>query len=164
MPPTDAHQLRAIFTAHAASLVLYARTWLDLTAAEDAVQEAFVRLIRQSPAPDIPRAWLFRVVRNLAISDRRQIRRRNDVALAHHQPLVQHTPRSLASAADVHAILESLEPATREILVMKAWGGLTFEEIATLTATPLTTVHRTYQLGLATARKQLEGTCQTKPR
>ena len=54
-------------------LVLYARQW-DPANAEDLVQEAFLRLLTESPLPDSPKAWLYRVVRNLAID---HVRREN---------------------------------------------------------------------------------------
>ena len=49
---------------NAAALVLYARQWCS--APEDVVQEAFLKLAAQKPAPDNPVAWLYRVVRNAA--------------------------------------------------------------------------------------------------
>src|SRR5687767_3223966 len=59
---------------HGAALVLYARQWT--IAPEDVVQEAFLKLFQQhtSPAKMVP--WLFRVVRNAAISSGRSERRR----------------------------------------------------------------------------------------
>jgi hypothetical protein len=50
------------FDAHGAALVVYARQWLDRPAAEDVVQEGFVRLITE-PARQRPGnvcAWLYR--------------------------------------------------------------------------------------------------------
>src|SRR5438876_532378 len=63
---------------HAAALVLYARQWC--AAAEDVVQEAFIKLSAQSPAPPNPVPWLYRVVRNAALSAARAERRRR-----HHE-------------------------------------------------------------------------------
>jgi DNA-directed RNA polymerase specialized sigma24 family protein len=60
--------LGRLFDEHAAALALFARQWCDT--AEDVVQDAFVALARQVPAPDRPVAWLYRVVRNGAIAAR----------------------------------------------------------------------------------------------
>ena len=61
------------FDAHAASLILYARQWLDRSAAEDAVQEVFLRLLAlRGREPANVRAWLFASVRNEAISQQRR--------------------------------------------------------------------------------------------
>src|SRR5216684_3216360 len=67
---------------HAAALVLYARQWC--AAPEDVVQEAFVKLSLQRLPPDNPLAWLYRVVRNAAVSAARaeQRRRRHEARAA----------------------------------------------------------------------------------
>ena len=59
---------------HAAALVLYARQWC--AAPEDIVQQAFLKLVTQRPPPAKPVPWLFRVVRNEAISAMRAAKRR----------------------------------------------------------------------------------------
>lgn len=54
------------------------RTTRDPGAAEDLLQEAFVRLLREARAgrvPDNTRAWLYRVATNLAISRGRHLQR-----------------------------------------------------------------------------------------
>ena len=57
-------------------MVLYARTWAGRDEAEDVVQRVFVKLLASRRQPDEPRTWLFRCVRNEAISFRRSLRRR----------------------------------------------------------------------------------------
>src|SRR4051794_35310824 len=70
-------QLAELVAEHAAALVLFARQWCD--SPEDAVQEAFCKLVTQRKPPDNPVAWLFRVVRNAAIdagkSQHRRVKR-----------------------------------------------------------------------------------------
>src|SRR5436305_1729777 len=67
---------------HGPALVLYARQWCDC--AEDVVQEAFLSLAAQSPAPRDPARWLSRVVRNRAIDASRghRGRQRREAAVA----------------------------------------------------------------------------------
>jgi len=55
-------------------LVLLARQWCGTP--EDVVQEAFLKLSAATPIPNHPAAWLFRVVRNAAVSAGRSERRR----------------------------------------------------------------------------------------
>lgn len=69
--------------AHHADLVMYARRVLGdrSDTAEDVVQEAYLRLLGlavSDEAPTSARPWLFRVVRNLAIDERRSAARRAD--------------------------------------------------------------------------------------
>src|SRR5262245_40424045 len=66
--------LGRLIEQHAAALVLYARQWC--AAPEDVVQDAFVKLIAQKTLPEQLVPWLYRVVRNAAISAARSAQRR----------------------------------------------------------------------------------------
>ncbi|MBN2844196.1 MAG: hypothetical protein JXM68_14005, partial [Sedimentisphaerales bacterium] len=68
-----------LFTEYSAGLCLYARHWLGSNA-EDAVQEAFVKLLGQSSPPGNVKAWLYRTVRNECISRLRKKRVRDEAA------------------------------------------------------------------------------------
>jgi RNA polymerase sigma-70 factor (ECF subfamily) len=52
-------------------------------------------------------------------------------------------------------LLESLPESTREIVIAKIWGGLTFKEIAELTGRPISSVHHEYQGGIERLKKIL---------
>ena len=56
-------------------LVLFAKQWKH-GCAEDIVQEAFLKLLRQKVLPDNPVAWLYTVVRNLSNNELRARHRR----------------------------------------------------------------------------------------
>lgn len=60
-------------------LHLYALQWHGVQVAEDLVQDAFFKLLSLRQCPERVKPWLFRVVRNSAISRLRQIRRRNEI-------------------------------------------------------------------------------------
>ena len=66
----DSDWLGGLVDRYAAALELYARQWCH--APEDVVQEAFLKLVAQRPPPDQPAAWLFKVVRNGAVTQRSQ--------------------------------------------------------------------------------------------
>ena len=72
--------LGRLLDEHARALQLFARQWCANPA--DVVQEAFVQLIAQPTLPDNAVAWLYRVVRNGAISAARadDRRRRHETA------------------------------------------------------------------------------------
>lgn len=55
-----------LWDEHGAALVLFARQLCDVP--EDVVQEAFLQLVHNSPSPDNPKGWLYRVVRNRALN------------------------------------------------------------------------------------------------
>src|SRR5438128_2271417 len=67
-------QLARAVDQHAAALTLYARQWC--VAPDDVVQEAFIKLASQGKPPDNLAAWLYRVVRNGALSAERAAKRR----------------------------------------------------------------------------------------
>ena len=147
-----------------AALVLYARQWC--AAPEDVVQEAFLKLAGQVKTPDHPVAWLYRVVRNGAISAARaaQRRRHYETAAASRTPawfIPSETGQldgEVASAALARLPLEQ-----REIIVAHLWGGLTFEQIASLIGGSSSTAHRRYLEGLMALREKLEKPCPSPP-
>ena len=69
----DPNLLEELMRKHGAALELFAGQWTTMP--EDCVQEAFLQLVREPKTPDRPLAWLYRVVRNRAISWRRSATR-----------------------------------------------------------------------------------------
>jgi RNA polymerase sigma-70 factor (ECF subfamily) len=160
MSPEDkADRLTRLLTEHAAALALFAAQWTD--AADDCVQEALIRLAGQSPWPDNAVAWLYRVVRNLAVSQARSgDRRRRHEALAAR--LRQEAMEEGEAAIDVTVLavaLDGLEAAQREVVVAKVWGKLTLEQIADVVGSSKSAVHRRYEAALAALREKLGVTC-----
>ncbi len=152
-----------LFADCAPGLVLYARQWLFsvgmAAAAEDVVQEAFLKLLQEEKLPpDSPRAWLFRVVRNEAIDRRRRENRYRQESVPNwFEDIAERFPdEPLFDGAELTRALEKLEPVWREIVVSKIWGGLTFKEIAELTGRPSSSVHWDYQRALERLREILE--------
>jgi RNA polymerase sigma-70 factor (ECF subfamily) len=152
-------QLGRLVDGHAGALVLYARQWC--AAPEDVVQEAFVKLAGQNPAPRRPVPWLYRVVRNEAISacraDRRR-RRHEAEAAARTPPWFISTEKSVDLDTATQA-LQAIPIDQREIIVAHIWGGLTFEDIAESTGTSSSRAHRLYVAGLSAMRQVLGVPC-----
>jgi len=148
---------------HAAALVLYARQWC--TVPEDVVQEAFLKLVAQRQAPANPVAWLYRVVRNAAVSAARTQRRRqrHETAAAALAPawFADDEARGL-DAATAAAALQTLPLEEREVIVAHLWGGLTFDQVAELVGGSSSTAHRRYVAGLATLRERLRIPCPNR--
>lgn len=96
--------------AHHSDLVMYARRVLGdrSDTAEDIVQEAYLRLLglaASDEAPTSARPWLFRVVRNLAIDERRSVARRAD-------PVAEPGILGTAAIDDTAALVEQREEIT----------------------------------------------------
>lgn len=126
--------------------------------AEDAVQEAFARLLRrdQAPAGD-PVAYVFASVRNAAIDTlSKESSRSAPVSLFNGQ----HTDpadRVLEdeSARRLRDAIDNLPDAQRQAIVMKAYAGLTFQQIAQASDEPLSTINSRYQRALVKLRQTL---------
>lgn len=153
----DANYLGILIRRHSASLVLYARQWTATP--EDVVQEAYMKLVRQSPTPEQPVAWLYRVVRNGAISDARSVRRRRDheARFAGQMPQLFEYPEERGGIDPIvlSAALCRIPDEQREIIVAHIWGGLTFEQIGEIVGLSAPTAWRRYSAGLTILRSLL---------
>ena len=155
--------LGRLLDEHGAALVLYARQWCS--SAEDVVQEALICLARQPRIPDKLMPWLYRVVRNGAISASRgaQRRRAHEAAAAQQADAWFEAGEEVRIDADLAArCLESLPTEQREVIVARLWGGLSFQEIGELVGTSSSTAHRWYEAGLHVLRERLEPSCRRK--
>lgn len=147
--------------AHHSDLVMYARRVLGdkSDTAEDVVQEAYLRLLglaASDEAPTSARPWLFRVVRNLAIDERRSAARRADpvadtailgaAALDDTAELVEQREEIAGAFRDIAA----LPPRERKALEMDQ-AGIGAHAIAAELGTTPNAVHQ----ALFRARKRL---------
>jgi RNA polymerase sigma-70 factor (ECF subfamily) len=164
MPPSAFSSFAQWFEVYAPPLVLYARQWLDGSAAEDAVQEAFIQLLKQRHAPPNVRAWLYRGVRQKALSaarsGRRRRRREQNVGQMRGQWFEPAMDNRL-DAEFAQAALERLPAAQREIVILRIWSQLTLGEISEVTGAPVSSVHDRYNAALRALRTMLEKPCPT---
>ncbi len=162
MEPLGPEHLAELLRRHAPALVLYARTWCD--SPDDVVQEALLSLVAQRQPPRDTAAWLFRTVRNAAISASRASRRRRrheSRAARNHATWFHASPDDLVDARAATEALESLTSENREVIVARLWGGLTFEEIATLVGCSSSAAHRRYTSGMSELKERLGLACPT---
>lgn len=158
--------LGSLLSTHGAALRLYARQWCE-GGADDVVQEAFVQLARQSAVPHEPAAWLFRVVRNGALTARRGAARRRKhetTAAGERRDWFESRPEAQLDVATAVAALSELDDDLREVVIAHLWGGLTFEQVAELIGASSSTAHRRYEQGLKLLRERLEQRCPTENR
>ena len=144
-------------------LQLYARQWC--TSPEDVVQEALVELAGQCDWPANPAAWLFRVVRNQAISQARaaQVRRKHEEGAAGRaRDWFDHRLRVESELTQAAEALAALPLELREVVVAHYWGGLTFAEIGELTGTSASTAHRRFETAILTLRERMEVPCPSQ--
>lgn len=164
MARIDPAQLGNWYDRWAAQLALYARGWLDPALAEDVVQEVFIRLMAGRKEPDNVKAWLYRCVRNEAISQLRKGKHRkklNEQLGAqlrgdNRDDWFENHPDDLIDAQAVQNVLEKLPHQQREIVMLRIWGQMTLKEVAQIIGKPISTVHSRYQAGLSAMKTKLE--------
>ena len=141
---TDEDALAALVTDYSTTLYRVAFSVLRNPAdAEDAVQEAFLRVLRHRDSlAEVRdrRVWLIRIVWNIVLDRKRRAKTRpetDDVAeLARVLPSNGLSAEQIAAAAQHHAhvlgCVEQLPAKEREVLMLSAFEELTSVEIATV--------------------------------
>src|SRR5262245_33880283 len=151
-------RLGFLIDRHAAALELAARQWCACP--EDVVQESFLKLSRLDHEPEQMAAWLYRVVRNAAISAGRSERRRQRYeSAASRAPWFTEEGGGRLDAVAVSEALAALPDDAREVIVAHLWNGLTFEQLAEALGVSTTTAHRRYVDGLNELRTRLKLPC-----
>ncbi len=153
----------------AMAFALAYRITSDSALAEDVVQDAFVGAWRNAARYDQGRGsvktWLLSIVHNRAIDATR--RRRPTIELPESEAGPTPVPLTepdvwveVAGRLDrdtVTAALRTLSDVQREAIELGYFGGLTQQEIADRTGTPLGTVKSRMRLGLLSMRRALSG-------
>ena len=127
----------------------------DRSAAEDVLQEVFIKLYQSPPDPQIkkPRAYIFRMARNLAIDG---IRGQQPLSLDDYEDTLQSNDGDAAERLDIEAAMMSLPLEQRQTVSLHLNGGLKFREIAGITDTPLGTVLWRYRKAIKRLQTLLE--------
>ncbi|THD58324.1 sigma-70 family RNA polymerase sigma factor [Phenylobacterium sp.] len=168
--PDPSARFREVVLPHLDAAYNFARYLSrDATAAEDIVQEAFLRAFRAFPnwRGGSSKAWLFAIVRNCFLNwaagqrgdrpvvDEGALSEAQSLALANVADPDQETPEAALlrrrDAEAIRAVIENLPEPFRETLVLRELEELSYKEIAALTATPIGTV----MSRLARARQML---------
>lgn len=149
--------IEQVFAALESPLLAYARRILgDFNAAEDIVQEAFMKLHAQFQKVLAPQAWLYRTVHNLAIDHQRRSSKIvlvqpsgdddsspvNDVSDS--QPLPDEQIARWEGIGLVRLVLETLDERSRELIRLRFNEDLSYKEISARTG--LTVGHVGYLL------------------
>lgn len=168
-PPSDDRRppqawLARMFARWEQPLLNYAWRLLrgDHSAAQDVVQEAFVKLCGQ-PWPDIEPhaiAWLYRICRNAAIDLNRRRGRMNSIQSSSDvsEVLDRHSspPEELAEQVEeldrVRSQIDRLPDQQQEILRLRLQDNLSYKQIAAVTGLTVTNVGYHLHQAIATLR------------
>ena len=156
----DLYQLTAPNLYGVVLRILNSEAW-----AQDCLQEAYVRIWnnaeRYRPSLAAPMTWMTTIARNQALD---QLRRRREVALdgqavadttASDLPPLEGLMRSEAGRL-LKQCLEQLGERQREMIALAYFRGLTHDQLARLSGTPLGSVKTWIRRGLETLRRCLE--------
>lgn len=150
--------IREILEIHAPALQLFARQWCE--SPEDCIQDVVIKLSRLEEIPERWLPWVYRVVKNEAISQRRKSNRRQK----HEQNAGIQRPTWFCStdegeygAADLTTALQELAEHKREIITAKIWGGLTYEQISEALGCSVSTAYERFKSGLEDLKRILNG-------
>jgi RNA polymerase sigma-70 factor (ECF subfamily) len=126
--------------------------------AEDAAQEAFLRLHRGLPRYRGEAAfgtWVFRLAVTAALDQRRWLSRRAGVPLDTLPGSPQATPEQRAEAEQLLTAMAALSAALRAPLVLREVYGYEYAEIAALLGKPVGTVKAAVHRGRAALVEEL---------
>lgn len=128
--------------------------------ADDVAQEVWLDVLRQLPRlrdAGAFRVWLYRIARGKAMLDARQNGRAPetcpDVDWIEEKDDVSFSPED---AARIHAALDVLDPAQREVLVLRFLEDLSYDEIARIVGCPVGTVRSRLHYAKAALHRRLE--------
>ena len=169
------HDILGLFVSHQRELVGYARAIVgDQSLAEDIVQDAYIRIDRIGRSAedggdrlDGPVAYLFRIVRNLAIDHRRRLGRENahvisdalsDIAaVAEERPGPEATAIARSELRLLKDALADLPERSRIALEMYRFGGCRFSDIASHLGVSVGTTHKLVVEALRHCRQRVYG-------
>lgn len=146
------------FDRHGAGLLLYARQFGHCRAdAEDIVQTAFVRFWKKRAQVENPLAYLYTCVASVARDWRRGEQRRREREQESWFSRTPRDPSPTGVAECVQGALPQLPAEQCQVVVLKIWGELTFEDIGAALLIPPSTAASRYRYALAALRKLLPG-------
>jgi RNA polymerase sigma-70 factor (ECF subfamily) len=159
-------EVESLYEQHGPALLAYACAILNQrAAAEDVLHQVFLKLLKSTVAmPDNPKAYLYRAVRNAAWNSRRTVSREVSREISgevewnsNEAWFVARSFRteevSVEDALGLQAALLKIPEEQREIIVMKIWGEMTYEEVALVAGISPNTVASRYRYGLSKLRE-----------
>ena len=170
----DSDRFGGLYDRYADQLYRYAYQRIGAPAAEDVVAETFLTAFRRRTSYDLnrpdARPWLFGILTRV-LADHRRGQRAHLRALARSAPpaSADDGPADRVAArvtADrargpLLAALATLAPGDRDALLLVAWGGLSYEEVAAALAIPPGTVASRLNRARRKVRNALGGTDPT---
>jgi RNA polymerase sigma-70 factor (ECF subfamily) len=138
------------------------RLAIDESRIDDVLQEVWLIVFRRMATLRTPRAlpaWLYRITRNAALAEHRRDRPLAEFESDPAAPAAADTEPDFTpqDAARIRAGLDRLAPPHREVLVLRFFEGLSYEDIADVVGSPLGTVRSRIYHAKRALRRALRG-------
>ena len=154
---------RGVFDNHFAAVHRYLSRRVGRARADDLASQTFVVAFERRAAfrPDAldARPWLLGIATHLLMNERRAERRLLEAVsrlAARGDASLSHTDREPAELdGEVASALAGLDGDMRDVLLLVAWGELSYEEVAEALAVPVGTVRSRLSRARAHVRAQL---------
>ena len=129
--------------------------------AEDAVQDAFVRMHQRTTKGELEErnliGYLYRTLSNLCVSRLREAGRLRMVSLeGQPEPMEPVTEIQEQEYQRICQLLDKIPSEQAEVIRMRYYGDKSFREIADIFGLPITTVKSRFVYGLEKIRKELK--------
>jgi len=147
----QADEVQSLNQQHGPGLLLYACSLVGRKhAAEDVLQQVFMKLLEQNSIPEEPKPYLFRAVHNVALNLIRS--ESKQIELADIEPWFEAPDQDHTERFTLMKELMRIPQDQRQVLVLHLWGGLSFDEIASMLAIPANTAASRYRYALQKLR------------
>ena len=143
--------MQALYQKHGRVLLLYGCSLLGRKdAAEDVLQQVFMKLLEQNTIPEEPRPYLFRAVHNVALNVIRG--ESKHVELDDIEPWFEAPTQDHAARVTLTIELMRLPEEQRQVIVLHVWGGFSFESIGEVLDVSANTAASRYRYALEKLR------------
>jgi len=148
--------LEVLYDQHGPAILRYLYRLVGPRMAEDVLQDTFVQAGTHVDRLDgvvSPKAWLFKVAKNMASNHLRKRRVQFDIV---SNTLVQSSPQEDSRLKPMRKAIQTLPSNQRETVLLRWYDELSYEEIAHVLQIPLGTVRSRLHHALQKLRQQMD--------
>lgn len=131
----------------------------DKSKINDVLNDSYFKIYRASASYkpyQSARNWMYTIVKNTALTYTRGDISRKEDELSEPDACASDFVENCIENIALRSALEKLDKDERTAIVMKFWGGYTFDEIAKEMKLPLTTLYGRYKSALKTVEKYIK--------
>ena len=155
-PSDSIAYLEMLYDQHGPAILRYLHRLVGPKMSEDVFQDAFVQAVTHVERLDdvvSPKAWLFKVAKNMASNQLRKKKVKADIAWS---SLAQSPPQEDGRLEPMRMAIQVLPSKLRETVLLRWYDELSYEEIAQVLQIPVGTVRSRLHHALQKLRYQMD--------